>query len=108
MGISNFFKKTVSTTRLGNIGGSSKRQSWSANLTDISVAIHPQNSEQVSVLGSAFYNSYKMFCSKTLDILEGDRIVDGSTIYTVTGVSLFDDVGGRDNEHMRVLLVKGK
>lgn len=105
MGIANFYNKTVDTARLEQVG-SSNRQEWETNLEDISVAIHPQNPELVQVQTSAFYNIYKMFCASTLDIEIGDRIVDGAVIYSVTGKSLYDDVGS-SNVHMRCVLVKG-
>jgi len=108
MSITGMYKKTVTTSRLSDIGGASKRQRWIANLTGVAAAIHPANAELIAVQGSAFYNTYKMFCGSTLDIAIGDRVVDGSDTYTVTGKSLYDDTGGRTNEHMRLVLVKGQ
>ena len=108
MGIAGFYKKSVNTTRLADVGGGSKRQSWGTNLTGIDVAIHPQNAELVAVEGSAFYNTFKMFCATTHDIEIGDRIVDGSDTYTVTGKLDYDDLGGRNNEHAKYTIVKGK
>ena len=108
MSIAGFYKKTVNTSRQQDIGGSSKRQRWVTNLSSISCAIHPENPELIAVQGSAFYNTFKMFCAKTHDIEIGDRVIDGSDNYTVTGKSLYDDLGGRNNEHMRLTVVKGK
>lgn len=108
MGISSFYRKTVDTHRLSDIGGSSKRQRWVTNLSDITCAIHPENPELVGVQDSAFYLRFKMFTARTHDIEIGDRIIDGSDTYTVTGKSLYDDMGGRNNEHMRLALMKGE
>ena len=105
--ITNYFNKTVDTERLGNVGGGSLRTSFSAKLTSISVAIHPLNPAQVLVAGSSFYNTFKMFCASTHDILIGDRIIDGSTKYTVQSVADFDDVSS-DNTHQEVIIVKGE
>ena len=108
MGINNFLHKTISTKRYGNIGGSSKRQRLSTNLSNVSAAIHPASAELVAIEGSAFYNMFKMFCAKNLDIKIGDKIVDGSDTYTVNGIADYDDLNGRNNEHMRLSLLKGK
>lgn len=108
MSITNFFQKTISTKRYTNIGGSSKRQRLTTNLSGVSAAIHPVNIELFAVEGSAFYNSFKMFCTKNLDIKIGDKVIDGSDTYTVNGVADYDDLNGRNDEHMRLSLLKGK
>ena len=105
MPITSFYNKTVNTTRLTNIGGGSHRQDWQASLTGIAAAIHPVNPEVVAVQGNAFYNMFKMFCAVDLDIEIDDRVIDGSTTYTVTGKMLYDDAG--TNQHMKLTLVKG-
>ncbi len=107
MGISGFFRKTVDTQRLTDVG-SSNRQIWTTNVSSISAAIHPLNAELTVVEGSAFYNNFKMFCAKAHDIEIGDRVIDGNDTYTVSGKSLYDDLGGSNNEHMKLILVKGK
>lgn len=106
MSITGFFRKTVDTKRLSSAGGSSNRQVWSDNLSDLSCAIHPMNPEK-NLVNSAFYKTYKMFCASGTDIKEGDQVIDGSTVYTVQGVSDYDDMGGVANEHMRIIMVKG-
>lgn len=106
MSISNFYNKTVSTKRLTDIGGSSKRQDYQTNLASVACAIHPVNPDLVAVQGSAFYNNYKMFCASGVDIDIGDRIIDGSDTYEVSGKSSYDDYG--TNQHTKLTLVKGK
>lgn len=108
MGITSFYNSTATTSRLTDIGGTSKRQDWQANVTSFACAIHPTNGELSLIEGSAFYNMFKMFCDKSLDIEIGDRVIVGSDIYTVTGKMLYNNFGGRSNEHMRLSLVKGK
>ena len=108
MGIANFFNKTISTQRYGSVGGSSKRRRLTTNLSSVSCAIHPASIELTAIEGTAFYNMFKMFCIKNLDIKIGDKIVDGSDIYTVNGVGDYDDFSGRSNEHMRLSILKGK
>ena len=40
-----------------------------------------------------------MFCVKNLDIVVGDKVIDGSDTYTVNGVADYDDL----NDHRPVL-----
>lgn len=106
MSIENFYNKTVSTERMEGLGGGSKRQEWVENLTDVSMAIHPESPELSTVHESAFYNRFKGFCAPNLDIEIGDRILDGADIYSVIGKKVMDDAG--INQHMRLALIKGK
>lgn len=108
MSIAGFFNRTVDTQRLANVGGASKRQEWGNIENDLPCAIHPLNPDEVLVQGSAFYGLFKMFCAKDADVEIGDKIVDGSDTYVVQGKSLYDDLGGRSNEHMRLNIAKGK
>lgn len=108
MAITGFFNRTILTKRLTGVGGGSNRQTWQTNLVDIPAAIHPANPELFTVQDSAFYNQFKMFCGKTNDIEIGDQVIDGSDIYSVLGKALFDDFGGRNNEHMRLTIMKGQ
>jgi len=108
MSISNFYKKTVVTQRLTTLGGSSKRQRYVQVIAALSCAIHPLSAEDAVIGGSAFYQSFKMFCASSADIEVGDRIVDGDDIYTVKGKSTYDDVGGSANEHIKLIIEKGR
>lgn len=108
MGIQSFYRKTVTIQRLTNVGGGSLRQDWQDVAEDVACAIHPVSPEDVTAMGAAFFQSHKMFCAASVDIEIGDRVVDGSVIYTVKGKSLYDDMGGANNEHARISLVKGK
>lgn len=108
MSIQGFFRKTVATQRLTNVGGGSHRQDWQEVIAELACAIHPVSPEDTVALGSAFYQTFKLFCSKTADIEVNDRIVDGDDIYTVKGKSPYDDMGGKSNEHARYVIVKGK
>lgn len=108
MSIGNFFNHTVDTQRQESVGGGSFRQDWNTVLSDVPCAIHPVNGELVNIQGGAFYKQYKIFCAADLDIEIGDRIVDGDDVYTVSGKSDYNDLGGSSNEHMRLNVVKGK
>lgn len=107
MSIASFYNKTVDTQRWEDIAGTHKRE-WGDHLEDVSCAIHPINPELVNVQGAAFYKQYKMFCATGTDIRIDDRVVDGSTIYTVTGVSDYDDLTGDSDSHLRISLVEGE
>lgn len=108
MSITGFFNKTISTKRYGKVGGSSKRRRLLTNLSSIKAAIHPVNAELVAIEGSAFYNNFKLFCAKNLDIEIGDKVIDGTDTYTINGKADYDDLNGRTNEHMRLTMLKGK
>ncbi len=103
MSISDLYNKTVSTKRLTTVSGTNK-QTWVTNLASVSGTIHPVESSKQMLGDGAFYKSFKFWCELDIDILIGDRIIDGSTIYTVNGVSRYDF--GR-NPHLRVTMVQG-
>lgn len=105
MAISRLFTKTVSTKRLGTVG-SSHKETWSTHLASVECAIHPAGSEQNEYGDGAFYKLLKMWCPIDTDIAIGDRVIDGSIVYTVKGVATYD-FGSSDNQHLSCLLVKG-
>lgn len=106
MSITSFYNRTVNTQRLSLVTGSN-RTTFQSNLTGVVCAIHPLNPEQAVSEYGAIYRVFKMFCSNSYDILVGDRVIDGSTTYTVKAVSLMDDVAS-ENTHIKVILYKGE
>ena len=104
MSIANRFDKTVSTKRLAAVAGTNK-ETWSTNLASLSCTIHPVETQQQNLNDGAFYNTFKLWCAVDADVLLGDRVIDGTTTYTVRGVSVYD-FGG--NTHLRVTLARGK
>lgn len=104
MSLGNLYNKTVDTQRLGAVADTIK-EVFETNLTGVSCAIHPVETEQQNLNDGAFYNTYKMWCAVDTDIVTGDRVIDGSTIYTVRGVATYDF--GRST-HLRVTMVLGK
>ncbi len=105
MAISRFYKKIVSTQRLSTVAGS-KRESFQANLISLKCAIHPLSPDKALLGGEAFYNTFKMFCVSSADILTGDRVIDGTDTYTVQSIADYDDVAS-ENSYKSIIIVKG-
>lgn len=106
MSIANFYNKTVSTKRLGDVVGSNK-ETFATNLSSLECAIHPLDPKQVLLAGSSFYQTYKMYCAETEDIVIGDQLIDGSDVYVIQSVALYDDING-SNKHAEAIIVKGE
>lgn len=106
MSITSFFGRSVNTQRLTLVAGSN-RTSFQANETGVSCAIHPLNPEQSITEYGAVYKAFKMFCDSSVDIIVGDRVIDGSTTYTVKAVYQMDDVSS-ENTHLKVILYQGE
>ncbi len=104
MSIQSLYNKTVSTKRLGAVSGTYKKTE-AVNLASLVCTIHPVDGSSSEALGSAFYKTFKLWCDVDTDILVGDIVLDGSTRYTVRGVSSYDF--GRNN-HLEVLIVLGE
>jgi hypothetical protein len=96
----------VSTQRLGAVP-STLKEVWVTNLASLDCAIMPQGGETSEFGSGAFYNTFKMWCAESTDILVGDRVMDGATTYTVRGMSDYN-VGSGNVRHKSVLLVVGK
>jgi hypothetical protein len=108
MSIASYYDKTVSTQRLTNVGGASKRQRFQQVNASVSCTIHPLSPDEAVLGGSAFYQTFKLFCAPTVDVEIGDRIIDGAENYTVQGKQTYNDLGGSANEHIKLIIVKGK
>ena len=105
MSITSFYNKTVSTERLAQIADSYK-QEWSENISSLECAIHQTSGEQSNLGGSAFFQSFKMWCAIDTDIQIGDKVIDGSNTYIVKGVSNYN-YGSEASQHLLVILELG-
>lgn len=103
MGIADLYDREVDTKRLTAVVGTNK-ETFANNLTDVPCTIHPVETSQQNLNDGAFYQTFKMWCDLGTDIKKGDKIIDGSTTYTVKGVSNYNF--GRSN-HMRIVMVLG-
>jgi len=108
MSIRKLFNLTASTERLSSVSGSN-RSTYQANLGNFRCHIQPVSGE-FSALGQAggFFNNFRMFCPNGTDIIEGDRVIQGATTYTVQGVLSREYGRGSNNRHLEVIIVKGK
>ena len=73
---------TVITQRLTRTGD---KESWATSLSSCKAHIQPLDIASSAVTDGAFFKSYKMW-TQIADILDGDRVIDGSTTYVVKGV----------------------
>lgn len=83
-----FFVTNVSTQRLTAITGKDN-QDWQVSLTSVDCNIQPLDSSFNEDLEGSYGKSYLMFCDQ-VDIIEGDKIISGSTEYVVKGVKSFE------------------
>jgi hypothetical protein len=95
------FNKSVDVQRLSPITDTNKEQ-YAAHLTGVCCMIQPLDDVFSEDLQGSFGKNYILFC-EVQDILEGDRIVDGSINYKVVGVEKFTDFLDRD-DHMELTI----
>lgn len=96
MSIDRNYNKIVNTQRMQDDSGNT--ESYQDYLISIDCMFQPLDESFTEDLDGNFGKDSIMFCG-ILDILEGDRIIDGPDIYRVAGVEKFDH--GR-NAHMEV------
>ena len=83
-----FFTINISTKRLTAITGKDN-QDWQVSLASVDCNIQPLDSSYNEDLEGSYGKSYLMFCDP-VDIVEGDKIVSGTTEYIVKGVKSFE------------------
>lgn len=103
MPISKLYNKRVATQRLSAVSGS-RKETWQTNLAVLACAIHPLESNE-TILNGGIFRGFKLFCASGADLAIGDRVIDGSSTYTVKGLSDFDF--GR-NQHIEAVLELGR
>jgi hypothetical protein len=106
MSLLNQYTHTITLKRLTAIAGT-KKEDWQAVAGDIVCAIHPVEGTQQEMLEGGFYNTFKMFCDDATDIRIGDKVIDGSTEYTVKGIKTYDMASNTSIRHKNITLVKG-
>ena len=107
MAINKQFDRTVSTKRLATVAGSMKEM-WQTNLAEVSCMIQPTSNEiNQSGDDGAYYKPFKMWCALDTDILYGDKVISGDTVFQVRSVS-FKNYGGENIQHLVVMLSLGK
>ena len=86
------FIHTVSTKRLTKdspTGGDADKETYVANLSNISCLIEPLNAEQVALADGFLFKNYAMYFDDSVDIVATDRVVWNSDEYIVKGVNYY-------------------
>lgn len=107
MAISKFYNTVVSTQRLSDVAGS-KRETFATNIANLRCHIQPVSPEAQMPTDGSFYTNFKMWCASDADVLEGDKVINGSDTYVVRGVMSRNFGQGSGSEHLEVMLVKAK
>lgn len=100
-GIEENYDRTVKTQRVTEESGSNK-ETYEDFLTGVECHIQPLEEGFTEDLDGNFAKDWMMFCA-VLDILEGDRVVDGDDEYKVVGVESF---GWDEPKHMEIRIRK--
>lgn len=96
MAIEDHYDKTVNIERLSEESGISE---YEPHLTGVKAHIQPLDEAYSEDLDGSFGKDSMMFCD-TADILEGDRVIDGSNEYRVVGIKKYKFLG--EQRHMEV------
>ncbi|MFA5391707.1 MAG: hypothetical protein WC331_09835 [Candidatus Omnitrophota bacterium] len=99
MDISINYDRTVDVTRL--VDGDGDTTEYAAHLSDVSCHIQPLDDAFSETQNGQFGKEWLMFCD-AVDILEGDHVTDGSTVYVVTGVESFAFLGRPRHMEIRI------
>lgn len=86
------FNATVSVNRLTTDADTANGEEYAAHLASVPCLIVPLEESFGNDLEGSFGKDFQMFC-ETVDIVEGDRVVNGSTQYRVTGVRAYEFMG---------------
>ena len=95
--IGDWFDKIVKTERLLSTD-SGNCEEFTEYLTGINCQIQAVDDSYSEDLEGSYGKDFLMFCDK-FDILQGDRIVDGTTIYLVNGIEYYNLMG---QEHLEL------
>jgi hypothetical protein len=96
MPIEDHYDKNINTERLSEESGISE---YDPNLTGVAAHIQPLDEAYSEDLDGSFGKDSMMFCA-VVDILEGDRVIDGTDEYRVVGVKKYKFLG--EDKHMEV------
>ena len=95
------FNKTVKTQRLSTYTGTIGDEKYEDKLLSVSCMIQPLDESITEDLAGSFGKDYLMF-AMAQDIVEGDRIVDGTDEYKVVGVESFEFLGQTRHMELRI------
>ncbi len=102
-----FFDKTVDVERLEATVGEADTQSWGTHTLSIKCSIQPFDDAFGEDLDGSYGKDFLMFSDNRvdIDIIQGDKIIDGSAEYIVMGKEAYDFEGFKHNE-FRIRLTK--
>jgi len=95
------YNKTVNVQRLAD--GTGNVEEYGSHITGLSCVIQPLDESTTGDIEGGFGKDWLMFCGVE-DILENDKIIDGSITYKVVGVESFEFLG--EPRHMEVRIRK--
>ena len=98
------FNKSVTVQRVDDFE-SGDGEYYANYLSNVKCHMQPLDESYNEDLSGSFGKDYIMYCL-VQDILEGDRIVDGSDTYRVVGVKSFEFLG--QSRHMEIRIRKFK
>jgi hypothetical protein len=94
------YDKTVIVERIADVdSGDAGEEEYKPHIASLSCHIQPLDESFSQDIDGQFGKDWILFC-KVSDILEGDRITDGSDVYRVVGVETFNFLG--ENRHMEI------
>lgn len=94
------YNKTVIVDRLVDVdSGDAGEEEYAVHIAALPCHIQPLEESFSEDITGQFGKDWLMFCG-VADILEGDRITDGSDVYRVVGVESFNFLG--ENRHMEI------
>lgn len=102
-----FFDKTVDVERLAAVTGEADTQAWGTHTLSIKCSLQPLDDAFGEDLTGSYGKDFLMFTDNRsdIDIIQGDRINDGTNEYIVQGVESYDFEGYKHNE-FRIRLTK--
>lgn len=102
--ITDYYNKIVSTKRLTDIT-TTDREDYQTYIATLSCLIQPLSETFQEDLEGSTGKDYVLFCG-VADILEGDRVIDGTDEYSVVGLKRYSDKNGE--HHLEVIIRKYK
>ncbi len=95
------YDRTIATERLEEESGSDI-ETYEQYLIGISCTIQPLEDSYTEKEDGQFSKNFLMFCD-VCDILDGDKIIDGNTIYKVVGVEVLRVL---NHSHMEITITE--
>lgn len=97
--IADQFDKTVDVKRL--IDDSGNTETYDDHLDDVPCMIQPLDEAYNQDIDGNFGKDFLMFCS-VCDIMENDRIIDGTDEYRVVGIESFEFLNEPRHMELRI------